>query len=304
MRMVPAAPKSKTPLVAQWPKRAAPYESWIDERWTPDLNWAVLLGEGRLVVDVDPVNGGDESFKTLTGRYGQLPPTWTVDTPKGGCHYWLSYDPSLLIPRRTLPAFGGIDFLAEKSLAMVPHSATSRGKYRWRVGFTPKEFPKMSCAPPWLLSLLQGHKTLFSSSAPSTALPTPQPLHKPSSLGSLGLWDAWTMLRDLSPDCSYMDWIKICSSLVAAFPTDQAWWLFHSWSRGMIGRWPLDPEAHNYWPSCRKYDYEAVKKAFTHAVEHPERGNPATLIYLWSCEMHPSTRIDRAEARRAMRAVL
>lgn len=59
----------------------------VVDRWRPGMALCAVMGQGVDAVDVDPRNGGDESFAALR-EDGQLPRVYaTADTPSGGRHY-------------------------------------------------------------------------------------------------------------------------------------------------------------------------------------------------------------------------
>ncbi|MGA8475793.1 MAG: bifunctional DNA primase/polymerase [Candidatus Cybelea sp.] len=99
----------------------------------------------RIVVDVDPRNGGTESFQKLCGEIGleafALCPT--VKTPSGGSHHHFSA-PSERI--RSLPhALGrGIDIIGFKGGVVAPPSTRAEGAYAWRC---PDGWPETFDAP-------------------------------------------------------------------------------------------------------------------------------------------------------------
>ena len=60
------------------------------KRW-PEANIGVAVGmSGRLVIDVDPRNGGNEAFAALLAREGIELETFTVQTGGGGFRYYLA----------------------------------------------------------------------------------------------------------------------------------------------------------------------------------------------------------------------
>src|SRR3954468_4151831 len=54
----------------------------------PSANVGVRTGEGLVVLDVDPRNGGASTLRELVARHGALPNTWTVHTGGGGMHFY------------------------------------------------------------------------------------------------------------------------------------------------------------------------------------------------------------------------
>ena len=55
----------------------------------PDANLAVHC-DGLIVVDIDPRDGGDDSWRALEAEHGEVPPTWRVITGSKGEHIYLS----------------------------------------------------------------------------------------------------------------------------------------------------------------------------------------------------------------------
>ncbi len=114
-------------------------EEWTDKRLskakilkhTGNLGW--VIGDGDLVMDVDPRNGGDESFERLQKDLDiELEPT--VTTPSGGYHCYLKiphkYRKYLL--RKTInDEYPGIDFLTKGAQCVIPGSRVKKGEYVW-----------------------------------------------------------------------------------------------------------------------------------------------------------------------------
>jgi hypothetical protein len=107
----------------------------------------------RIVVDVDPRNGGEDSFRKLCGEIGpeafELCPTTL--TPSGGAHYHFRAPSE---PVRSLShALGrGIDVIGNKGGVIAPPSARSEGAYSWRC---PDSWPDSLEAPPLPQALLE-----------------------------------------------------------------------------------------------------------------------------------------------------
>jgi hypothetical protein len=87
----PLKPNSKQPVLAAWQKRATTDFDQIKSWWAEGSarNIAIYLRASQVVViDVDSIKGGDETFKQLVATYGPLPPTYTVKTANGGLHFY------------------------------------------------------------------------------------------------------------------------------------------------------------------------------------------------------------------------
>ena len=95
-----------------------------------NIGWQ--LGSGDLVVDVDPRNGGDESFLRLQKDLNlDLIPT--VKTPRGGLHHYLKIPEGYVgySFKKTLKHYPGIDFLTEGSYCLITSCETEIGRYVW-----------------------------------------------------------------------------------------------------------------------------------------------------------------------------
>lgn len=113
------------------------------------LGW--ILGPGDFVIDVDPRNGGDESFSKLLGDFPELgelegqdanglcytKPSIllpTVMTPRGGFHIYMKL-PEKYHGRKfrkyLKKDYPGIDFLTKGSYCIICGSEKKAGKYVW-----------------------------------------------------------------------------------------------------------------------------------------------------------------------------
>jgi hypothetical protein len=81
-RVFPIKPKDKVPLVAGGFKAASAAVETVLEWWKrwPDAGIGFPTGGGVLVVDVDPRNGGIESFYRVQEENGRFPETLTCAT--------------------------------------------------------------------------------------------------------------------------------------------------------------------------------------------------------------------------------
>lgn len=117
----------------------------------------VLTGpeSGVFVVDIDPRNGGDVSFKQLVAERGELPTTFTVQTPSGGWHLyyaWPELPDGRVIRKAPLDPdrYPGIDIIGHGGFAVAPGVVTDRGTYQ-------PDGPVTFAKPPgWLVELASG----------------------------------------------------------------------------------------------------------------------------------------------------
>lgn len=122
----PVVPRDKRPLVA-WSTEATVDDNQIHDWWSrwPDAGIGIALGpSGLVVLDVDPRNGGNESYQQIRD---QLPATGAVQTGGGGLH--LYYEGI----RRTQPnRLPGIDIKASGGYVVAPPSVHPSGRqYEW-----------------------------------------------------------------------------------------------------------------------------------------------------------------------------
>lgn len=116
---------------------------WAEE---PDANiGAPCKLNGWAVIDIDPRNGGDKSFRALEGRVGVLPGTTMQITGGDGLHS-LYLSPGFDLPGEPFP---GIDFKHNGYILLAPSMHASGGRYQW-AGST-RFFPPVT---PWPVALL------------------------------------------------------------------------------------------------------------------------------------------------------
>jgi Bifunctional DNA primase/polymerase, N-terminal len=104
---------------------------WL-ARW-PNANWALRTGPetGFTVIDIDPRNGGYDSFAQLQQTRGPMPDTLRSVTGGGGRHLFYSTPPGFVIPkvRGWLP---GVDIQANGAYVILPEGRHKSGApYRW-----------------------------------------------------------------------------------------------------------------------------------------------------------------------------
>lgn len=134
----------KHPRTANGHKAATTDADQIKQWWNQwQANVAIATGNGLFVLDVDPRNGGDESFAELENKLGALPQGWLVKTGGGGRQFYCSVPADSPIRNRNgyLP---GIDVRSNGGYVIAPPSNhASGGKYSWlsQKGDTPPELP-------------------------------------------------------------------------------------------------------------------------------------------------------------------
>ena len=141
----------------------------ITEWWTkwPDANIAIPTGaaSGLLAIDIDPRNGGDESWEALILEHGRPPETAEQISGGGGRHIFFR-DPGVPVPKELAP---GIDVKSSGGYIIVEPSVHPSGQqYAWD-GLAGKEaLLGVAPAPEWLTSLFASARNRTSRpSAPA-----------------------------------------------------------------------------------------------------------------------------------------
>ena len=115
-------------------------EAIVRELWArwPDANVGIVTGPSDLVViDVDPKNGGDESFAFLRSEIGpEAFETVTTLTGGGGEHYYFRVGEKRFRNSAGKVLGDGIDVRADGGYVVAPPSThASGGVYAWEIGF-------------------------------------------------------------------------------------------------------------------------------------------------------------------------
>lgn len=163
----PVREGTKRPLIEGWQNRASkePAEFWELWRQHPKGGIAVHCGlSGLVVVDVDPRNGGDETFKALEHDRG---PLWDMDcaiaqTGGGGVHYVFRMPEGVRLPAKLGP---GVDLLHGNHYFIVEPSVHPSGRrYEWEI--SPFDLAELDVLPPeWGTPVDMGASTVDTSDA-------------------------------------------------------------------------------------------------------------------------------------------
>lgn len=129
--LMPLKSQSKVPSDAGW--RTRDYSDFDFAKHLRDGgNLGVRLGPDDLVLDVDPRNGGDESYKLLEWLImGHEPPM--VMTGGGGRHLYFK-KPEAMTVRHKLDLYPGIDVKTEGGFVVAPGSVHPTTRRRYRLG--------------------------------------------------------------------------------------------------------------------------------------------------------------------------
>jgi hypothetical protein len=134
-RVIRLAAGSKIAIDSGWPEKATTDREEVQKLWWDPVmgahlpyNVGVATGQGLVVIDVD-VKGsvnGHAALSVLELMHGDLPETYTVETPSGGCHYYFATPEPIGCPKPR----PGIDIKGERGYVVAAGSVTPVGRYR------------------------------------------------------------------------------------------------------------------------------------------------------------------------------
>jgi hypothetical protein len=162
----------------------------IDRWWTADPRAGVAIGcvhSSLVVLDVDPRNGGDETFGRLERELGALSETPRVLTPSGGQHVYFVDSVGSYVGT----AGEGIDVKSAGYVLAPPSIHPNGGAYRWDVGAHPLEAPIAELPDAWL-------RHLTTAKARGVVLPSSGIDARDSYLGAA--FEAMAWLGDVHSD--------------------------------------------------------------------------------------------------------
>ena len=136
--VIPVVPNGKVPAAQHGVKDATTDPEQISRWWAqnPEFNIGVAAGErsGIVVFDVDPRNGGDESWSKWLDDNGQVPEGAAMQmTAGGGEHHIAMYDPEI----RSCKLTEGVDLLADGRYFVAYPSTIGGRRYEWEASSDP-----------------------------------------------------------------------------------------------------------------------------------------------------------------------
>ena len=137
--VLPLAPGGKIPATQHGVHDATTDPERIRAWWeaNPLANIGIAAGvrSGLMVLDVDPRNGGDDSWARLVASNGQPPDTPQALTAGGGEHFLFRYDPAI----RSAKLAEGVDLLADGRYFVAHPSQVNGRHYVWEASSDPSE---------------------------------------------------------------------------------------------------------------------------------------------------------------------
>lgn len=224
----------KHPRVSAW--NQVPH--WSDEQVEAQLKYTIKTGAGialdnHIVIDIDPRNGGDKSFKQLvkdTGIDFMKDAGFIVKTGGGGYHIYYAAPEGVALYTH-LDKYRGLDFKGRSSFVVAAGSLHASGNYyEYEKGF-PQDITE---APQVLIDLLekkQHHRAIINNE-------------------NIDVTDEEiaTYLSYVSPDCSYEEWIR-CGMAIHHSTNGSSFHIWDDWSNQSDkypGRSILDRHWHSF----------------------------------------------------------
>lgn len=191
-------PRTKRPALTEWQHRATTDEEDIRAWWAanPKANVGAVVPEDRVVIDVDPRNGGDATLAALCEQHGALPRTLTHDTGGGGQHYVFELN-GRPVPGGDGKLGPGIDIKAAGSNVVLPGSVHPDTSKRYTIQIDAPVAP----VPEWLPDLAAGQAN------------PGQPAARKASLAELRANPPTEGMRD--------DWLAQCAGHIARTTQDE-----------------------------------------------------------------------------------
>ena len=162
LRVVPIPPGCKYPKgIKNWEQLATDDPARITKYWTNHPTHGIGIATGPLsgvfVVDIDPKDGGDDSFDALEARHGALPETVETLTGGGGRHLFYRWPEGADIRNEASGTLGvGIDIRGINGQVVSPptiHPETGRA-YMFEIEHDLLDGAVIADAPQWLIDLL------------------------------------------------------------------------------------------------------------------------------------------------------
>jgi hypothetical protein len=158
-KVLPVVPNGKVPATAHGVHDATDDPDQIRAWFTsnPDLNIGVAAGQasGLVVYDIDPRNGGQDSWDEWTAKHGQLPDGITALTAGGGYHYLAAYRDGI----KSCKLLDGVDLLSNGRYFVAYPSKINGKTYQWEASSDPFDgVGPVSIPEEWLTSMLPAKK--------------------------------------------------------------------------------------------------------------------------------------------------
>lgn len=167
-------------------------------------NVGIATGEGLMVVDIDPRNGGHDTWQHITSGES-LPETMTVETGGGGFHIYYSIPHDFHMRNITVR---GVDFQYNSKFVVAPPSIHASGKEYVMQDFEDGDKIVVAQIPEFLKSYLREQFTRCDSAVR-------EPVRNAIAPTSYEWRWVLEVLRELPADLPYSQWIGVGMGLHA-----------------------------------------------------------------------------------------
>jgi hypothetical protein len=161
--VLPLIPNDKRPASAHGVHDATTDADQIKRWWAqnPNYNIGIAAGEksGIVVFDIDPRNGGDESWDDFTTEHGAVPDGICQLTAGGGQHYIAQWRDGL----KSCELRKGVDFLAGGRYFVVAPSSVNQKEYTWEASGDPTDGVCPFVIPDQWLAAMAVRKVIVSA---------------------------------------------------------------------------------------------------------------------------------------------
>ena len=169
-RVLPVQENSKIPASAHGVKDATTDEAQIRAWWAqnPNFNIGIAAGahSGILVFDIDPRNGGDDSWDAWVSEHGELPDGAYQLTAGGGQHYLANYDEAI----KSCKMRDGIDLLSDGRYFLASPSSINGKEYAWEASSDPFDGVAPVTIPERWITALQVRKFVDNAERNTTLI--------------------------------------------------------------------------------------------------------------------------------------
>lgn len=256
--------RGKHPATLQGVKNATTNPDIIKDWFRKPYNIGVAAGmgiSGFQVVDIDPRNGGDETWAALAKQHGAPSETVVAQTGGGGEHYLYS------IPEdKELIKFGpGIDVKKDGGYIVVePSNHFSGGEYYWDGAFSPLDGVAIMPAPDWMLRD-KGERAELEESWEESDYLTPSIVK-----------DLRSALCYLDPD-PYEAYFEVLAALKGSGNTTQTKGLAMEWAQGS-SKFEM-PEFNKTWGSISVEGNQSGRLTYTSIFKWAEQNGWVNTIH-------------------------
>lgn len=213
-----------------------------------------VLVSGYLVIDIDPRNGGFESYKAMAHDY-EADSGFVVRTGGGGLHIYFKAPEGVSLVAK-LNAYPGIDFKSSGYVVGSGSLHASGSTYETKKGSP----DKVGAAPQKLIDLLKRPDTYRAAVS--------------GSFMDVTIEDVKTMLSFVDADCDYDTWIK-CGMAINQTLNGEGFDVWNDWSKNG-SKYPGISQLERHWHSFGKSTNPVTLGTLKHFAEDGGYVEPVT----------------------------